>query len=109
MPGTLTGWRRVRRAAAVIQSAPAAPQLEQKARGGNVRVRHDARGGGRPVPGGPWGDSFQMLVPLGTFLFKHDVLSDKSNGELFPTAVPSKLRNRIPRQAINSEASRDLL
>jgi hypothetical protein len=28
-----------------------------------------------------------MMVLLGTFRLEHDLLSDKSNGELFPTAM----------------------
>ena len=80
------------------------------ARDGAVRVRRDARDGvGCPVPGVARDDLFRKLVPLGTFPLKHDVLSDKSNGELFPTTIQSKFSNRISRQAINSKVSRDLL
>jgi hypothetical protein len=58
------------------------------ARGDAVRVRRDVRDGVRClVPGVARGDSSRMMVPLGTFRFEHDVLSGKSNGELFPTAM----------------------
>jgi hypothetical protein len=71
----------------MIQTAPVAPPLEQKAQDGDVRVRRDARGGGvRPVPGVARAGSSRKLVLLGTFPLKHDVPPRKSNGELFPTA-----------------------
>jgi hypothetical protein len=58
------------------------------AQDGDVHVRRDARDGvGRPVPGLAREDSSRMMFPLGTFRLEHDVLSDKSNGELFPTAM----------------------
>ena len=58
------------------------------ARGAVVRVHRDVRAAAhRPVPGGVRGDSPRMMVPLGTFPLEHDVLSGKSNGELFPTAI----------------------
>ena len=94
----------------MIQLAPVAPQLERMAQNDAVRVRRDVRDGVRcPVRGVVGGESSWMIVPLGTFRLEHDVLSDKSNGELFPTTVQSRLRNRISRQAINSEASPGLL
>ena len=59
------------------------------ARGDAVRVRRDVRDGVHClVPGVARGDSSRMMmVPLGTFPLEHDVLSGKSNGELFPTAI----------------------
>ena len=58
------------------------------ARGAVVRVRRDVRAAvHRPVPGGVRGDSPRMMVPLGTFRCEHDATPDKSNGELFPTAM----------------------
>jgi len=99
-----------RLAASVIQPAPVAPLLERMARDVAVRVRRDARDGVcRPVPGVARGDSSRMIVPLGTFRLEHDVLSGKSNGELFPTAIRYKVCNRISSPAGNSEASRGLL
>lgn len=83
----------VRLAASVIQPAPVAPLLEQMAQDVAVRVRRDARDGVcRPVPGVARGDSSRMIVPFGTFRLEHDVLSGKSNGELFPTAFQSKFK-----------------
>jgi hypothetical protein len=80
------------------------------ARDGAVRVRRDVRGVfRRPVPGVAVGDSARMIVLLGTFRLEHDVPAGKSKGELSPTAVQSKLRIKISRQTVNSEASRDLL
>ena len=79
------------RAASVIQPAPVVPPPERMARDDAVRVRRDARDGVcRPVPGAARDDSSRKLVPLGTFPLEHDVLSGKSNRELFPTAVQSK-------------------
>jgi hypothetical protein len=78
----------VRLAASVIQLAPVAPQLERMVRNDAVRVRRDVRDGVRClVPGVARGDSSRMMVPLGTFPLEHDVLSGKSNGELFSTAI----------------------
>jgi hypothetical protein len=75
----------------VIQLAPVAQQLERMARMAQddaVRVHRDVRAGVRcPVPGVAGGDLSRMIVPLGTFRLEHDVPSDKSNGELSPTAM----------------------
>jgi hypothetical protein len=58
------------------------------ARDDAVRVRRDARDGVRRLaPGVARGDSSLKLVPLGTFPLEHGVPPDKSNGELFPTAM----------------------
>jgi len=74
----------------VIQPAPVVPPLEQTAWDDGVRVRRDDRDGvGRPDPGLARAASSRKLVPLATFPVEHDVLSGKSNGELFPTAVQS--------------------
>src|ERR1035441_9411662 len=81
----------VRLEASVIQPAPVAPQLEPMARGAVVRVHRDVRAAAhRPVPGGVRGDSPRMMVPLGTFPLEHDVLSGKSNGELFQPQFPRR-------------------
>ena len=62
------------------------------ARDAAVHDRRDARDGvGHLVPGVARGDLSRKLVPLGTFLLEHGVPPRKSNGELFPTAVQSKL------------------
>jgi len=59
--------------------------------GDAARRGHDrpaVRGGGhRPVPVVERGDLSRMLVLPGTFRFEHDGPADKSNGELFPTAI----------------------
>ena len=94
----------VRLAAPVIPPARVAPQLERMARDAAVRVRRDVRVGvRRPVPGVARGDLFRMMVPLGTFRLEDDVPAGKSNGELFPIAVQSQLRNRILRQSSTPE------
>ena len=88
----------------VIQTAPVAPPLEQKARDGAVRVRRDARdGAGHPVPGAAGADSSWMMIPLGTFTLEHGVPPRKSNRELFPIAIQSPLRNRILRPPATPE------
>ena len=87
----------MRLAVSVIQPAPIALQLERMARDAAVRVRRDVRDGVHcPVPGVARGDLSRMMVPLGTFRLEHDVLSGKSNGELFPTAIQSPQPNLAP-------------
>ena len=99
-----------RLAASVFQPAAVAPLLERMAQDVAVRVRRDARDGVcRPVPGVAPGDTSRMIVPFGTFCLEHDVLSGKSNGELFPTAIRFKVRNRIPSPAVSAGTSRGLL
>jgi hypothetical protein len=92
VPGVQASRRIARLAATVIQTAPVAPQLEQMAwlaRDDDVRVRRDVRAVvRRPVPGVAGGDSARMIVVLlGTFRLEHDVVTDKSKGELSQTAM----------------------
>jgi hypothetical protein len=96
--------------ALVIRPALVAPQLERTTQDAAVRARRDGRAAvGCPVPGIARGDSFRLMVPLGTYRLEHDVPAGKCNGELFPTAVQTKLRNGILPHTISAGVSRDLL